>query len=179
MVLYLSEVYPLVEVATGNVGLPRHHPGRLMSHQLDECDSQTPAMMNLHIVSPDSPHEPWAVVESDALIGLVCVTVDEDNRNGWFWYWMTDRARDRGVMSRAATTVAEWALAERGLERLELGHRVNNPASGVVARRAGFVKERTQRQKFLIDGERLDVDTYGRLKTDPHPAFDPLPMVTR
>ncbi|WP_290499540.1 GNAT family N-acetyltransferase [Kocuria sp. UBA5001] len=131
------------------------------------------------LVSPDSPHEPWAVVESDALIGLVCVTVDEDNRNGWFWYWMTDRARGRGVMSRAAATVAEWALAERGLERLELGHRVNNPASGVVAKRAGFVKEGTQRQKFLVDGERLDVDTYGRLKTDPHPAFDPLPMVTR
>ncbi|WP_198145229.1 GNAT family N-acetyltransferase [Kocuria salsicia] len=131
------------------------------------------------LVGPDSPHESWAVVESDALIGLVCVTVDEDHRNGWFWYWMTDRARGRGVMSRAAATIAEWALAERGLERLELGHRVNNPASGVVARRAGFLKEGAQRQKFLVDGERLDVDTYGRLKTDPHPAFDPVTMVTR
>lgn len=131
------------------------------------------------LVSPDSPHEPWAVVESDALIGLVCVTVDEDNRNGWFWYWMTDRARGRGVMSQAAATVAEWALAGRGLERLELGHRVNNPASGVVARRVGFVKEGTQRQKFLVDGERLDVDIYGRLKSDPHPTFDPVTIVTQ
>lgn len=52
------------------------------------------------LVDPGSPHEPWAVVESNALIGLVCITVDEDNRNGWFWYWMTDRARGRGVMSR-------------------------------------------------------------------------------
>ena len=129
------------------------------------------------LVSPDSPHEPWAVVESNALIGLVCITVDGDNRNGWFWYWMTDRARGRGVMSRAAATVAEWALEERGLDRLELGHRVNNPASGVVARRAGFVKEGTQREKFLVDGERLDVDTYGRLKTDPRPAFHALPLI--
>ncbi|GHD84268.1 GNAT family N-acetyltransferase [Kocuria marina] len=130
------------------------------------------------LVSPDSPHEPWAVVESDALIGLVCVTVDEDNRSGWFWYWMTDRARGRGVMSRAAATVAEWALAERGLERLELGHRVNNPASGVVARRVGFVKEGTQRQKFLVDGKHLHADIYGRLKSDPHPTFDPVTIVT-
>lgn len=127
------------------------------------------------LVSTDSSHEPWAIVDSDALIGLVCVTVDEDSRNGWFWYWMTDRARGRGVMSRAAATVAEWALAERGLERLELGHRVNNPASGVVARRAGFLKEGTQRQKFLAEGERLDVDTHGRLKTDPYPAFARFP----
>ncbi|KUP28169.1 GNAT family N-acetyltransferase [Kocuria rhizophila] len=129
------------------------------------------------LVDPGSPHEPWAVVESNALIGLVCITVDGDNRNGWFWYWMTDRARGRGVMSRAAATVAEWALEERGLERLELGHRVNNPASGVVARRAGFVKEGTQREKFLVDGQRLDVDTYGRLKTDPRPAFHALPLI--
>lgn len=127
------------------------------------------------LMDPGSPHEPWAVVDSNALIGLVCVTVAEDNRNGWFWYWMTDRARGRGVMSRAAATVAEWALEERGLERLELGHRVNNPASGVVARRAGFVKQGTQREKFLVDGERLDVDTYGRLKSDPRPAFHALP----
>nr|WP_269155812.1 GNAT family protein [Kocuria indica] len=131
------------------------------------------------LVSPGSPHEPWAVVESNALIGLVCVTVDEDNRNGWFWDWMTDRARGRGVMSRAAATVAEWALTERGLERLELGHRVNNPASGVLARRVGFVKEGTQRQKFLVDGERLDADIYGRLKSDPHPTFDPVTIVTQ
>ena len=131
------------------------------------------------LVGPDSPHEPWAVVESDALIGLVCVTVDEDNRNGWFWDWMTDRARGRGVMSRAAATVAEWALTERGLERLELGHRVNNPASGVLARRVGFAKEGTQRQKFLVDGERLDADIYGRLTSDPPPTFDPVTIVTQ
>lgn len=84
-----------------------------------------------------------------------------------------------GSAATSGATVAEWSLAERGLERLELGHRVNNPASGVVARRAGFVKEGTQRQKFLVDGERLDVDIYGRLNSDPHPTFDPVTIVTR
>jgi|SRR5690625_4599759 len=128
------------------------------------------------LIAPDSPHEPWAVVEDNVLLGLVCVSVDEDNLNGWFWYWITDSARGRGITSRAAATVAHWALTMRGLERLELGHRVNNPASGVVARRAGFVREGTERAKFLIDGHRIDVDTYGRLKSDPAPDFDPLPM---
>ena len=60
--------------------------------------------------------------------------------------------------------------------RLELGHRVNNPASGHVARSAGFIKEGTERAKFLIDGQRIDVDTYGRLTTDPHPTYDSIPM---
>lgn len=76
-------------------------------------------------------------------------------------------------------TVAEWALGTRGLDRLELGHRVNHPASGAVARRAGFVKEGTERGKFLVDGQRIDVDSYGRLRTDPPPRFEPLPMTER
>lgn len=129
------------------------------------------------LIAADSPHEAWAVAAGDTLVGLVCVTVDEANRNGWFWYWMSDAARGRGWMSRAAATVAEWALAVRGLQRLELGHRVNNPASGAIARHAGFVKEGTERAKFLLDGQRVDVDTYGRLASDPPPRFVAVPMV--
>ncbi|MBB5830222.1 GNAT family N-acetyltransferase [Brachybacterium aquaticum] len=128
------------------------------------------------LVSESSPHEGWAIAADDALVGLVCVSVDEANLSGWFGYWMTESARGRGWMRRAAATVADWALTTRGLERLELGHRVNNPASGRVARAAGFVREGTERGKFLIDGERIDVDTYGRLRTDPGSQADPLPM---
>ena len=60
--------------------------------------------------------------------------------------------------------------------RLELGHRVNNPESGAVAVAAGFVKEGTERAKFLVDGERIDVHTYSRLRTDPWPEHVPLPI---
>lgn len=130
----------------------------------------------LRLTHPDPPHEAWAVTEQDTLFGVVCVTVDEENRSGWFWYWMAEGARGRGWTSRAAATVAAWALTRRGLERLELGHRVNNPASGAVAVHAGFVKEGTERGKFLIDQERVDVDTYGRLRSDPAPPFDSIPM---
>ncbi|MDO5644318.1 MAG: GNAT family N-acetyltransferase [Dermabacter sp.] len=129
------------------------------------------------LIDPDSPHEAWALTSDDVLVGLVCVSVDEEHRSGWFWYWMTFGARGRGWTGRAAATVADWALTERGLERLELGHRANNPASGAVAARAGFVREGCERSKFLVGGERIDVLTYGRLRSDPAPAFDPLPMV--
>ncbi|WP_394215300.1 GNAT family N-acetyltransferase [Brachybacterium vulturis] len=128
------------------------------------------------LVDPDSPHEAWSIVADDAMVGLVCVSVDDENRSGWFWYWMTDTARGRGWTAAAAATIAKWALTIRGLERLELGHRVDNPVSGAVARRAGFVKEGTEREKFLVSGRRIDVDAYGRLSSDPSPSFDPLPM---
>nr|WP_209044311.1 GNAT family protein [Brevibacterium marinum] len=129
------------------------------------------------LVKSDSRHDAWAIVADHALVGLVCVSVDDENRSGWFWYWMTDAARGRGWTAAAAATIARWALTTGELARLELGHRVNNPASGAVARRAGFVKEGTEREKFLVGGQRIDVDTYGRLRSDPSPSLDPIPMI--
>lgn len=116
----------------------------------------------------------------DHLLGVVAVVVDDLNRLGWFFYWLHAHHRGRGLVSRAAATVAARALAAQaeggwGLERLELGHRVNNPASGAVARAAGFVQEGCERAKFLIDGERIDVLTYGRLPSDPAPTTEHLP----
>lgn len=69
-------------------------------------------------------------------------------------------------------TVANWALRSGGCERLELGHRADNPLSGNVAAAAGFKHEGRERAKFLVDGERIDVLTYGRLATDPWPTAD-------
>lgn len=112
----------------------------------------------------------------DRMVGLVGVTVDDANRAGWVFYWLHADHRGHGVSARATATVADWALGDGGLERLELGHRVNNPESGGVARAAGFVREGRERGKFLIDGERVDVLTYGRLRSDPAPTTEHLPL---
>ncbi|MDN5820419.1 MAG: GNAT family N-acetyltransferase [Brachybacterium sp.] len=122
-----------------------------------------------------------AIVDgADALVGLVALSIDAENRLGWFFYWLHAAHRGQGLAARAAVAVAERALTPFadggwGLERLELGHRANNPASGAVARAAGFVHEGSERGKFLIDGERVDVLTYGRLVTDSAPGAAGLP----
>lgn len=118
-----------------------------------------------------------AVDVGGTMVGCVGVgPIDRQNLTGWFWYWMREDQRGRGITSRAAATVAAWALGEGGLARLELGHRANNPESGAVARAAGFVQEGVERAKFLVDGERVDVLTYGRLATDPTPATEHLQL---
>ncbi len=89
---------------------------------------------------------------------------------GWFWYWMNKSHRGLGWASRAATAVANWALASGGCERLELEHRSDNPLSGNVAGAAGFIREGRSRGKFLVDEQRIDVLTYGRLVADPWPS---------
>ncbi|MEU4542026.1 GNAT family N-acetyltransferase [Nonomuraea dietziae] len=106
-------------------------------------------------------------VELDGLVvGNVAVTGIDRHGNGWVSYWTTAQARGRGVAARAAGLLAEWAFTERGLFRLELGHRTNNPASCRVAVRAGFVAEGIERGKLLYDGVRYDVERHARLATD-------------
>ena len=121
----------------------------------------------------------WAIVNnSDTLIGLIGINLDQQNHNGWFYYWIHNNYRGRGLTSRAAATVANWALTTGNLHRLEMGHRIDNPHSAGVAKAAGFIREGMEREKFLVNGSRIDVVTYGRLKTDPFPSTDALPMKT-
>ncbi|MEV7586243.1 GNAT family N-acetyltransferase [Streptomyces erythrochromogenes] len=117
----------------------------------------------------------FAVVDgAGAVLGNVAVgAVDRRHRTGWVSYWTVAAARGQGVASAGCRAVASWAFEDAGLFRLELGHRVDNPASCRVARAAGFAVEGIQRRKLEYDGVRHDVELHARLATD---AVPPAPV---
>ena len=140
-----------------------------MSRQGDVTDLDS-ARQYVARLSADANLVFAVTVGADARVaGLVGITVNSAERSGWFFYWLHADFRGQGLMANSAAQVANWALSAGGLDRLELGHRANNLPSAVVARAAGFVPEGREREKFLIDGERVDVLTYGRLRSDPWP----------
>ncbi|WP_031164664.1 GNAT family N-acetyltransferase [Streptosporangium roseum] len=108
----------------------------------------------------------FAVVLDGQVVGNVAVSNIDAHANGWVSYWTTPQARGRGVAVAAARKLAEWAFRERGLFRLELGHRLSNPASCAVATRAGFLTEGIERAKLSYGGVRYDVERHARLATD-------------
>ncbi|MEP7019006.1 MAG: GNAT family protein [Pseudonocardiales bacterium] len=109
----------------------------------------------------------WTAVAGSQVVGSATVSaVDRTHDTGWFSYWTADCARGTGVATAATRAVADWALSDLGLFRLELGHRTNNPASCAVASRAGFAIEGLQRAKLRYGGERFDVEIHSRLATD-------------
>ncbi|WP_367044786.1 GNAT family N-acetyltransferase [Streptomyces sp. Je 1-332] len=112
----------------------------------------------------------FAVVdEDDVALGNVAVgAVNHVHGTGWVSYWTAPSARGRGVATYGCDALARWAFRELGLFRLELGHRINNPASCRVARTAGFVAEGVQRQKLAYEGVRHDVELHARLASDWH-----------
>jgi ribosomal-protein-alanine N-acetyltransferase len=72
----------------------------------------------------------YAVADADDHpVGCVAVTNIDRHQVGWTWYWTIAEIRGRGVARDALRALADWAHHDAGLYRLELGHRLNNPAS--------------------------------------------------
>ena len=113
----------------------------------------------------------WAVEEDSGVVGSVTVSaIDRRHDTGWVSYWTTASAQGRGVAADATRTLAGWAFTDLALFRLELGHRVDNPASCRVARAAGFAAEGRERAKLRYGDRRFDVELHARLATDPAPS---------
>jgi ribosomal-protein-alanine N-acetyltransferase len=102
--------------------------------------------------------------------------VEHVHGTAWVSYWLAAEHRGRGLAAAALAGASAWAVQELGTFRLELGHRVNNPASCRVATRAGYLAEGVERAKLRYGSERFDVETHARLATDPAPAVTPVPV---
>ncbi|MFI1172567.1 GNAT family N-acetyltransferase [Streptomyces melanogenes] len=77
------------------------------------------------------------VVLKDVAAGEPCAEVG---------YWTAAAARGRGVAPRALEVLTSWAFdtfGADGLERLQLLHQVDNPASCRVAEKCGYAFDRT------------------------------------
>lgn len=60
---------------------------------------------------------------------------------GEIGYWTAPHARGRGVASRAARLLSDWAFRELGLVRVGVLVAVGNAASQAAAEKAGFARE--------------------------------------
>ncbi|MEI2268945.1 GNAT family N-acetyltransferase [Microbacterium sp. No. 7] len=117
----------------------------------------------------DDAAKNWAIDVDGHAVGNVAATgIEFRHQTAWMSYWLAPSARGQGVAARALVRVSEWAF-DAGLHRLELGHRVNNPASCRVAHAAGYLAEGVEREKLRYGDERYDVETHARLATDPRP----------
>ncbi len=98
------------------------------------------------------------------------------DRSGELGYWVAAGARGRGLATAAAAVLTGWAF-RRGLGRLEVLARPDNPASQRVALAAGYRWEGRRRgAEYGRDGNRCDLVAFARLATDPPaPAARALP----
>ena len=70
--------------------------------------------------------------------------IDTSARTAEVGWWVAAARRSRGLAARSAGLLTEWALAELCLDLLVARCHEENPASGGVARAAGFAPHRRE-----------------------------------
>ncbi|NGM16028.1 GNAT family N-acetyltransferase [Verrucosispora sioxanthis] len=115
----------------------------------------------------------WAVTDSTGVLGQISLRrLDLADGIAEVSYWVLPYARGRRVAVRALTALTTWSF-DTGLHRLELNHSTANPASCVVARRAGYPAEGTARREGHHADGWHDTHRHARLRIDPPVAHRP------
>ncbi|MCC2976559.1 GNAT family N-acetyltransferase [Sphingomonas sp. PL-96] len=84
----------------------------------------------------------WAITlrGSGVLIGAVGLTPENDAETAELSYWLSRAHWGKGVATEAARAVVTFGLVDVGCHSLTSGNFEDNPASGQVLRKLGFVE---------------------------------------
>lgn len=120
------------------------------------------------VVVDRAGHGPDARGDDGEPVGLsVLQEIDRVNAIAEAGYFVTEPFRGSRIATTCLVAVTEWAFDTLALERVQLFHDTDNPASCRVASGAGFVAEgilRSSRRRF--DGEWVDQEVHARLRGD-------------
>jgi ribosomal-protein-serine acetyltransferase len=94
--------------------------------------------------------------------------------------WSAPDVQGRGLITKAAQTMIDWAIRERGIARVEWRTVPDNVRSKAVARRLGMTRDGVLREAFELNGTRSDVEVWSLLASDHRQeAGDPPPTERR
>jgi ribosomal-protein-alanine N-acetyltransferase len=114
----------------------------------------------------DDPIKNWAIEVDGALAGGIGFKPLDFESAGVaeFGYWLGSAFWGRGIATEAATLLADYALRERRLRRLEARVFTANAPSARVLEKAGFVRESILHRAYVDrDGNVCDGWLYVRL----------------
>jgi ribosomal-protein-serine acetyltransferase len=106
-------------------------------------------------------HGIWA--DGKLVGGVLFRTMDVDQGTAEAGCWLEPSAVGKGLVTRAARVIIDWAVEERGIHRVEWQVSAANAASIAVARRLGMTKDGVLRQSYLYRGERHDIEIWSVL----------------
>jgi RimJ/RimL family protein N-acetyltransferase len=77
--------------------------------------------------------------------------------------WLAAEVEGRGLITRAARHMIDWAVRDRGMGRVEWRTVPHNARSQAVAKRLGMTREGVLREAFPLGGVRHDVEVWSLL----------------
>ncbi|MFB6715428.1 MULTISPECIES: GNAT family N-acetyltransferase [unclassified Streptomyces] len=98
------------------------------------------------------------------LVGGVLFRVfDTESGNCEVGCWLEPAGQGRGLITRAARKLIDWAVFERGMHRVEWHASAANTRSIAVAERLGMKRDGVIRESYLYRGERHDTEIWSVL----------------
>ncbi|MFF8277384.1 GNAT family N-acetyltransferase [Streptomyces lateritius] len=95
--------------------------------------------------------------------GVLFRTMDVAQGTAEAGCWLEPSAVGRGLVTRAARVIIDWAVEERGIHRVEWQVSSKNEASIAVARRLGMTRDGVLRESYLYRGRRHDAEVWSVL----------------
>ncbi|MEV0350093.1 GNAT family protein [Nonomuraea sp. NPDC050680] len=101
--------------------------------------------------------------DGDLVGGVLFRTMDIEHGNAEVGCWLEPAAAGKGLVTRAARVIIDWAVEERGVHRVEWVVSAENASSIAVARRLGMTKDGVLRESYPYRGKRLDMEVWSVL----------------
>lgn len=102
--------------------------------------------------------------DGDEVIGSIDVhAIHPEHSSGGVGYWLSKDYTGRGIMTRAAQVIVDFAFAELGLNRVYLRCATGNHASCAIAERLGFRLEGILREEMRNRDHFDDMKMYAML----------------
>lgn len=105
-------------------------------------------------------------LDGEMVGGALFRVFDTDSGTCEIGVWISPGAEGRGLITRTTQRLIDWAIDERGLNRVEWRCAPQNTRSIAVATRLGLTREGVLRQSFPFNGELWDVEVWSLLAQD-------------
>ena len=103
----------------------------------------------------------WGIQLSDELIGSVSIVgMNNADKKATLGYCLAQKHWSKGYVTEAVSKVVEFMFKEVELNRIEASCSVNNPASGKVLQKVGFVLEGHSKDYYYCNSGLQDSDLY-------------------
>ncbi|WBB68101.1 GNAT family protein [Micromonospora sp. WMMD812] len=106
----------------------------------------------------------WGLWWQGTLVGgVMLVSFDTTQGVCEVGCWLEPAAEGRGMVSRAVRRIVDWAVRERGIQRIEWRTKPDNLRSIALARRLGLRHDGTLRQVYPGPAGRIDIEVWSVL----------------
>ena len=107
----------------------------------------------------------FGIVSNGSLAGVIAeVYLDSVNRRTELGYWLDASSQKRGIVTRAAARLTDYAFDEQECHRVVIHCAVGNLKSRAIPERLGFVQEGILREAEWLYDRYVDLVVYSMLK---------------